>query len=222
MNSFQNLQLLRNLYRQRAVGYSFVDPVMINQRDDQVLPSQLGPLHTMVSQCHLCDLSKSRKQSMRGQGNPKAALMIVDAYVSKAEDDTGEYYVGRSGESLRKMVENVLELSEEEVYVTHAVKCKALGTHTPSISEWNSCKAYLFREIDIIKPDIIMALGPDAYRLLSLDRSTPFEQVRGRQIRFGATTLVPIHHPAFLLRNPALKQDTMQDLLQIKELLCVG
>ena len=155
---------------------------------------------------------------MSGWGNPGADVMFVDAYVSLAEDESGSYFVGRSGTSLKKMIENVLQIPHEDVYITHAVKCKPLGSHTPSASEWNSCKSYLFKQIDLIKPKIVIPLGPDAYRLLSGDESR-FDLVRGQKIRFGNYEIIPIYHPQFLLRNPSLRQETFNDLKTIKSYL---
>ena len=218
MKSFQNLLLLQNLYRLKSIGFEYINPVLVNYRDDQILPSQLEPLHAMISQCHLCDLSKSRRQPMSGWGNPGADVMFIDAYVSLAEDESGSYFVGRSGTSLKKMIENVLQIPHEDVYITHAVKCKPLGSHTPSASEWNSCKSYLFKQIDLIKPKIVIPLGPDAYRLLSGDESR-FDLVRGQKIRFGDYEIIPIYHPQFLLRNPSLRQETFNDLKTIKSCL---
>jgi DNA polymerase len=144
--------------------------------------------------------------------------MIVDAYVSMSEDEHNSYYTGRSGMSLRNMIEKVLLMNINDVYMTHAVKCRPLGSKEPSKSEFDSCKAYLFKQIELIKPKIIIALGRDAYMLIT-DDNTPFEQVRGQKIAFASFTLVPIYHPTFLLRNPSLKRDTLNDLNKIKSLL---
>ena len=187
-------------------------------KNDQLLPHELMPLHQMVSSCHLCDLSKSRSQAMPGFGNPNADVMVVDAYVSMAEDESGTYFSGRSGSSLKKMIENVLRIPHQSVYLTHAVKCKPSGSKTPSPSEWNSCKPYLFKQIELIRPKVIIALGPDAYALLTGDENG-FDQVRGQKIAFGSHTLVGIYHPQFLLRNPSLKQATLHDLQTIKSCL---
>jgi len=210
--------LLQNLYRLKAAGSEYVDPIVINHRDDQTLPSDLNALHQMVSQCHLCDLSKSRRQTMGGYGDPDADVMFLDAYVSVAEDESDSYYAGRSGKSLSDMIENVLELSRDDVYITHAVKCRPTGSHTPSPSEWNSCRPYLFKQIELIRPRILIPLGPDAYRLLTGDENG-FSQVRGEQIPSGDYTIIPIYHPQFLLRNPSLRRDTLTDLKTIKRCL---
>lgn len=211
--------MLQNLYRLKSLGFSYSDPFVTNRPTAALeLPDDLFQLQEMISQCHLCDLSKSRQQSMSGLGNPNADLMIIDAYVSVSEDASNSYYVGKSGESLVKMIENVLGLKKEEVYITHAVKCKPLGNNTPSKSEFTSCKPYLYKQIEAIKPKVVMALGADAYALLSGD-DTDFEQVRGHKINFGGYTIVPIFHPQFLLRNPSFKSETLIDLKTIKSCL---
>ncbi len=155
---------------------------------------------------------------MSGYGNPNADLMILDAFISTAVDESNSYYAGRSGTTLKKMIENVLYMDVASLYITHGVKCKPLGAQLPSNSEIQSCKAYLFKQIELVSPKVIMALGPEAYELLTGD-TTPFEQVRGQQIRFGNALVVPIYHPAFLLRNPSLKRVAMHDLQTIKGLL---
>lgn len=211
--------MLQNLYRLKALGFSYSDPFVTNiSTASQQLPDDLVQLQSIIGGCHLCDLSKSRRQSMGGTGNPHADLLIIDAYVSVSEDATNSYYAGRSGESLIKMIENVIGIRKEDVYITHAVKCKPLGTNIPSQSEFASCKPYLYKQIEAIRPKVVMALGPDAYRLLSGD-DTPFEQVRGHKINFGDYTIVPIYHPQFLLRNPSLKSETLRDLKIIKSCL---
>ncbi|MCJ7765683.1 MAG: uracil-DNA glycosylase, partial [Thiovulaceae bacterium] len=175
LKSYQNLVVLQNLYRLKALGFTYSDPFVTNvSTASQQLPDDLTQLNAIIDECHLCDLSKSRRQSMSGMGSPDADLLIIDAYVSVSEDTSNSYYVGRSGESLVKMIENVIGIKKECVYITHAVKCKPLGSNIPSQSEYTSCKPYLYKQIEAIKPKVVMTLGPDAYRLLSGD-DTPFD-----------------------------------------------
>ncbi|MFY9141442.1 uracil-DNA glycosylase [Sulfuricurvum sp.] len=216
MDSFQNLALLENLYRLKSLGYTYVDPITPNvQSASNTLPDSLSVLGQNISQCYLCDLSKSRRQSMSGFGDPRASLMFVDAYVSAAEDESSEYYVGRSGVMLRDMIEKVLNLKVEDTYFTHAVKCKPFGFQNPSASECSSCTPFLSKQLELIKPRIIVTLGPDAYRILSGDHGD-FERVRGEIIPFGDAQLIPMYHPLYLVRNPSLKRDAMRDLQTIK------
>ena len=184
----------------------------------QDLPDDLMMLQKIITECHLCDLSKSRRQSMAGSGNLQAELMVVDAHVSASEDDTNSYYAGKSGEILANMIEKVVGIAKENVFITHAVKCKPLGTNTPSQSEFDSCKPYLYKQIEMIKPKVIMTLGETAYQLLTGD-DTPFEQVRGQKVKYDDYLVVPILHPVFLLRNPSMKRITQTDLITIKSCL---
>ena len=218
MKSYQNLVLLQNLYRQKALGFEYSDPFSINEASTSELPKNLDQLIQNISSCHLCDLSKSRCQSMSGFGNPNAELMIIDFSVSSSDDSQNTYYTGRSGESLKKMIENVLKLRVEDVYFTHAVKCKTLNSNIPSSSEFDSCKSHLFSQIEFIKPKIIVTLGDNAYYKVT-DESDNFEDVRGHVIDFKKYKLIPIYHPGFLLRNPELKKITLNDLKTIKSSL---
>jgi len=211
--------MLQNLYRLKSLGYCYSDPFITNATPlAQQLPDNIEQLHQLINSCHLCDLSKSRQQSMSGSGNIHADLMIVDAYVSMSEDSQNAYFVGNSGETLVKMVENVLKVPMRSLYFTHAIKCKPLGSNQPSDSEFSSCKPYLYKQIELIKPKIVIALGEEAYQLLSGD-DTPFEQVRGQRIKGDGYTIIPIFHPQYLMRNPSKKGVTLQDLTMIKSYL---
>jgi len=155
---------------------------------------------------------------MSGYGNQNADLMIIDYDISQTQDATNSYYSGRSGETLKKMIENVLHLNVEDVYLTHAIKCKPLKSNKPSPSEWNSCKAYLFSQIEFIQPKVVVTLGNEAYNCVTEDNDN-FDNVRGHVIDFKKYKLVPIYHPQYLLRNPELKKITMNDLKTIKSCL---
>lgn len=220
MKSYQNAALLQNLYRLKVLGFDYCDPIIVNPRNvDGELPGDLAPLRSIIGNCHLCDLGKIRRHCMAGSGASGASVMFIDAYVSMAQDESGDYFAGRSGASLESMISKVLELDPGAVYCTHAVKCKGAGTHKPTSSECNSCKPYWRKEIELVRPKIIVTLGPEAYRLVT-DDETPFEQVRGHKIDYEKeTVLVPLYHPQYLLRNPSLKKVTFFDLQNIKAIL---
>jgi len=218
LKSYQNLVLLQNLYRLKAIGFEYSDPFSVNEKSNYEKPKSLNELSQNISTCHLCDLSKSRTQSMSGYGNPNADLMIIDYDISQTQDSSNTYYSGRSGETLRNMIENVLNLNVNDVYLTHAIKCKTLKSNRPSPSEWNSCKSYLFSQIEFIKPKVVVTLGNEAYNKLTEDEDN-FENVRGHVIDFKNYKLVPIYHPQYLLRNPELKKITLNDLKTIKSCL---
>ncbi|WP_457748373.1 uracil-DNA glycosylase [Sulfurimonas sp.] len=217
LKSYQNLVLLQNLYRLKAIGFEYIEHFNINDKTNYETPNTLQALSQNITSCHLCDLSKSRTQSMSGYGNENAELFIIDYSVSQAQDTSNSYYAGRSGESLKNMIEKVIHLNIEDVFITHAVKCKPLQSNKPSPSEYNSCKNYLFSQLEFIKPKVIVTLGEDAYTYISGDSN--FENVRGHVIDYKEYKLIPIYHPQYLLRNPELKKITLNDLKTIKSCL---
>jgi len=218
MDSYQNLVLLQNLYKLKAMGFEYIDSFDINHKSSSFSISSVDELVKNISNCYLCDLSKSRKQSMVGFGSFNANLMIVDFGVSDIQDLKNSYYVGLSGEILTNMIQNVLGLNLNDVYYTHQVKCKAHNLNTPSVSEINSCSNYLFTQIELIKPKVIVTLGESAYNNL-VGKDEKFENVRGHDINFRNAKLIPIYHPQFLLRNPHLKRETLKDLKRVKSFL---
>lgn len=218
MKSYQNLVLLQNLYRLKLLGFNYIDPFSINTESLIIKPKNIDELNKNIESCHLCDLSKSRKQAMCGIGNNFAKLMIIDFSVSSNDNSLNSYYNGKSGDSLKKMVENILELDISNIYFTHMVKCKPLNANLPSLSEWNSCKQYLFSQIDFIKPKVIVILGEMAYNFFTNEDGN-FESVRGHIIDYKDYKLIPIYHPQYLLRNPEKKKTTLKDLKTIKSCL---
>ena len=199
------------------MGFEYIDHFSINEKSNFIKPNSLDELSSNIASCHLCDLSKSRTQSMSGFGNKDADLMIIDYSVSQTQDSSNSYFVGRSGETLKNMVENVIKLNINDIFVTHCIKCKPLNSNKPSPSEWDSCKSYLFSQIEFIKPKVVVTLGNEAYMHLTDDSN--FENVRGHMINFKEYKLVPIYHPNHLLRNPELKKITLNDLKTIKSCL---
>lgn len=217
LQSYQNLVLLQNLYRLQAIGFKYVEHFNVNEKTSYEKPASLQELTSNIASCHLCDLSKSRTQSMSGYGSSHAKLLVLDYSVSQAQDNTNSYYTGRSGETLKNMIEKVIKLSVEDIYLTHAIKCKPLQSNKPSFSEYESCKSYLFSQFEFIQPKVIVTLGEEAYTHLTGD--TNFENVRGHVIDYKNYKLIPIYHPQYLLRNPELKKITLNDLKTIKSCL---
>ncbi len=218
MNSLQNLSLLQNLYRLKALGFSYSDPIIINKQTPKTTFKNINELNKSVQNCFLCDLSKSRQNPMIGQGNIKSKIMFIDYSVSVLEDTKGEYYSGKSGEMLKNMIEKVLNIKVQDVYITHAIKCKPLNQKEPTQSEWESCKNYLLAQIELIKPKIVVALGKGSYAKITGDDSD-FEKARGHFIEYKEYKLMPMYHPNHLLRNPQDKKVALQDLQTIKSYL---
>ncbi|NPA03679.1 MAG: uracil-DNA glycosylase [Epsilonproteobacteria bacterium] len=183
------------------------------------LPNDLESLRKVVLKCQKCDLAQTRHNVVFGEGNPNAKLMFVGEAPGENEDLTGRPFVGRAGQLLTKMIENVLEIKRSEVFIANIVKCRPPNNRVPTPQEVKECIPYLHKQIELVDPKIIVALGATSYRHLTLDK-TPISKVRGKVMKFGDRYLIPTFHPSYLLRTPSKKKEAYQDLLTIKELLC--
>ena len=169
-------------------------------------------------ECHLCELSKSRHKVVFGEGNPQADILFVGEGPGASEDSSGKPFVGRSGELLTKMIENVLHITRSDVYITNIVKCRPPNNATPTPLQAHTCQLYLKKQIELIKPKLIIALGATAYHYITGDE-TEISKIRGTQYRQDNYTVIPTYHPSYLLRNPSAKKEVFEDLLKVKELM---
>ena len=219
MKNLKNALLLKQLYQLKQLGYRYTSLSMYKEEETQfTLPNTFESLKKQALACHLCDLSKSRQKVVFGEGNTNAKLMIVGDIPSASDDNAGKIFTGRSGELLNKMLENVLSLKREDVYITNILKCRALDTQSPSPAYTHTCHPYLLKEIELVKPSIIIAFGELAYSYLGNDDSN-IQTVRGTVHTLDSYTLIPTYHPNYLLRNPSAKKEVFEDLLKVKELL---
>jgi DNA polymerase len=169
--------------------------------------------------CTRCKLhAQGRTQVVFGAGNPNAQLMFVGEAPGADEDQQGEPFVGRAGQLLTKIIE-AINLKREDVYIANVIKCRPPGNRAPEADEVATCEPFLFRQIDAIRPRIIVALGTHAaHALLKID--TPISKIRGRVHDFrGGIKLIPTFHPAFLLRSPERKRDVWEDMKKVRALL---
>ncbi len=219
MRNLHNALQLKQLYllKQMGVRYTDVTPSDFDPEPAD-LPNDLESLKEIVESCHLCDLSKSRHNVVFGEGNPEADLMFVGEGPGATEDSTGRPFVGRAGELLTKMIENVLYIPRSQVYIANIVKCRPPGNRVPTPTEAFTCRPYLLRQIEIIRPKIIVTLGATAYRYLTNDES-PISRVRGQLIHAEDYLLIPTFHPSYLLRNPSAKKEAFRDMLTVKEMM---
>jgi DNA polymerase len=134
------------------------------------------------------------------------------------EDASGKPFVGRSGELLTKMIENVLLISRNDVYITNIVKCRPSNNDIPTPSQAHTCQPYLMKQIELIRPKLIVTLGATAYHYLTGD-DTDISKIRGTIHKQNGYTIIPTYHPSYLLRNPSAKKDVFDDLLKVKNLL---
>jgi len=184
-----------------------------------VLSHNLEELKINVEGCHLCALAKSRKNVIFGAGNLKAKVMFIGDNPGVSEDETGMLFTGKSGELLANMIEKVLLIPKEEVYVTTILKCKTPDNRVPTPEEVACCKPYLMQQIQTIRPQIIVALGSTSFHHLTGEYDTPIDKIRGTVLNFGDAKLIPTFHPSFLLRNPSAKKEVFADMLKIRSML---
>jgi DNA polymerase len=219
MKNLKNALLLKQLYQLKQLGYKYTSITPFQEEEpDLTLPNTLDSLEKQAKECHLCALSKSREKVVFGEGNPHAKLMFVGDIPNVSDDSSGKIFTGRSGEMLTKMIENVLNIQKEEVYLSNILKCRALDTQSPPASYAHTCFPYLLKEIELVQPTIIVALGEFAYKYLTGDQNS-MEQIRGNIYKKENYMVIPTYHPNYLLRNPSAKKEVLEDLLKIKELL---
>ncbi|MBP1679729.1 MAG: putative uracil-DNA glycosylase, family 4 [Proteobacteria bacterium] len=183
------------------------------------LSHNLEELKSSVAQCHLCALAKSRKNVIFGAGNLKAKVMFIGDNPGVSEDETGMLFSGKSGELLANMIEKVLLIPKEEVYVTTILKCKTPDNRVPTPEEVACCKPYIMQQIQTIRPQIIVALGSTSFHHLTGEYDTPIDKIRGTVLNFGEAKLIPTFHPSFLLRNPSSKKEVFADMLKVRSML---
>ena len=163
--------------------------------------------------CMMCPLSGTRTRLVFGSGNAEAKLMFIGEAPGYDEDQQGEPFVGAAGQLLTKII-NAMKLSREDVYIANCLKCRPPGNRNPLPSEIVTCNPILMRQIEIIQPQVICALGKFAAQtLLRTDES--ITRIRGRFFDWNGMKLMPTFHPAYLLRNPADKKLVWEDAQQI-------
>lgn len=167
-----------------------------------------------LGDCTRCPLHKQgRKQIVFGVGNPYADLMFVGEAPGADEDEQGIPFVGRAGQLLTNMIA-AMGLRREDVYIANIIKCRPPGNRTPERDECATCSPFLLRQIDVIQPKVLVALGAVAARTL-LGMNEPMSALRGRWFDFRGTPLAVTYHPAYLLRDPRQKAEAWKDLQMV-------
>lgn len=177
-------------------------------------------LRACVADCRLCDLHRERTQTVFGVGAKDARWMIIGEAPGVEEDRRGEPFVGRAGQLLDEMLRAV-GLDRGSVYIANTVKCRPPGNRNPEAAEASACRGYLDRQIALVKPELILAVGKVAAQNL-LDSDAPVGRLRGRRHALGDIPLVVTYHPAYLLRSPSQKRLVWSDLCLARSLLREG
>ena len=222
MENLTDLKLLQDLYHYKSLGYTYFSDIKkpIITMDAAIdLPSTIDALMLTAQQCSLCTLANSRKQVVFGEGNPNADIMFVGEAPGSVEDETGRPFVGKAGALLTKIIETTLDLKREDIYIANIVKCRTPLNRQPSEEEVQKCLPFLMKQIELVKPKIIITLGPTSYQYLSGDYDSALSKIRGEMIQFSHSLLMPTFHPSFLLRNPSAKKYVFLDMQKVKALL---
>jgi DNA polymerase len=192
-----------------------VEPVRVFASQHEALATIRTDIGDDCSRCKLHTLG--RRQIVFGVGNPNADLMFVGEAPGADEDIQGEPFVGRAGQLLTKIIE-AIGLARADVYIANVIKCRPPGNRNPEPDEVDQCEPFLFRQIDTIKPKVVVALGKFAAQCL-LKTDEPISRLRGREFTYREAILIPTFHPAYLLRNPSSKREVWEDMKRVKALL---
>ena len=218
-----------DFYRREVTPSSMAKPIAAtrNERKSESVPallessdpaSGLRLIREDIGDCTRCRLHKQgRKQIVFGVGNPRAELMFIGEAPGADEDEQGEPFVGRAGQLLNNMMK-AMGLRREDIYIANIIKCRPPGNRTPERDECETCSPFLMRQIEVIGPKAIVALGAVAAKTL-LAINAPMSELRGQWYDFRGTKLAVTYHPAYLLRDPRQKKEAWKDLQMVmKEL----
>ena len=211
--------VVQQRYYLRAMGIDLWLERQEAQQSRTSLQNDWQGLEQIVAACQRCELHLCRKQTVFGRGSQQARLMLIGEAPGAEEDRQGLPFVGRAGQLLDRIITGV-GLSMEDIYIANILKCRPPNNRDPNAAEVAQCQDYLQQQVDLLQPQLILALGRIAAHNL-LHVSTALSRLRGQAYVFGQTK-IPLrvsYHPAYLLRNPADKDKAYEDWLKVAELL---
>jgi uracil-DNA glycosylase len=209
-----------------AQDMAFKKGIVISSGEAELIPGAIEKLDTLeqiakkVDKCTRCPLYETATKGVPGEGNPKAKLVCVGEAPGAKEDETGRPFVGQAGQLLNKILA-AIDLTREEVFICNVLKHRPPGNRNPRPEEVEACSPYLIRQLELIKPKVIVAFGTFAAQTL-LNTKTPIGQLRGLMHKYHGIPLVVTYHPAALLRNPAWKRPTWEDVKFARRILDSG
>lgn len=178
--------------------------------------TSLDSLNQMICGCQKCPLGGTRTKFVFGVGNPNADVVVIGEAPGADEDRTGEPFVGAAGQLLNKILA-AIHFKREDVYICNIIKSRPPGNRTPERFEVEQCKPYLYKQLDLIKPRFILAVGLTAANTL-LSRTAKMGELRGTVHDYFGIQTVVTYHPAALLRNPQWKRSTWEDVQMLRRL----
>jgi uracil-DNA glycosylase len=182
--------------------------------DRRASASELQSLAEEVSSCVKCRLCKTRKQTVFADGSSGARIMFIGEAPGADEDAQGVPFVGRAGQLLTRMIEDGMGLPRSSVYIANVLKCRPPENRNPEPDEIAACRGYLERQIDLVKPEVLVALGKFAAHFL-LETEEGITRLRGKWGSYRGIPVMPTLHPSYLLRQPAQKKEAWEDLLAV-------
>jgi len=206
-----------------STDMAFKKGIVVAAEEAELIPSAIEKLDTLdeiakkVNKCTRCPLYETATQGVPGEGNAKAKLVCVGEAPGAKEDETGRPFVGQAGQLLTKIL-GAIDLTREQVFICNVLKHRPPGNRNPRPEEVEACSPYLIRQLELIKPKVIVAFGTFAAQTL-LNSKTPIGQLRGLVHKYHGIPLVVTYHPAALLRNPAWKRPTWEDVKLARRIL---
>ena len=182
------------------------------------LPLGYEEVRRMALGCERCALATGRTQVVFSDGNPNGRLMVIGEAPGANEDRTGLPFVGQAGKLLDLMLAAIDLSREESVYICNVIKCRPPGNRNPSPAEIEACTPYLRQQIELVSPDVILAVGGFAAQFVT-GRQLPLGKLRGEVYDYGGVTAIVTYHPAALLRNPGWTRATWDDLQLLREVM---
>jgi uracil-DNA glycosylase family 4 len=180
--------------------------------------TSLEDLRSVLGDCTRCKLAGGRKNIVFGVGNPSAALMFVGEGPGEEEDVQGLPFVGRAGSLLTDIITKGMGFDRKDVYIANVIKCRPPNNRNPELDEIAACEPFLRKQVALVRPKVIVALGKFAAQVLLRSR-VPISKLRGVWSEFDGVPLMPTFHPAYLLRNPADKRLVWEDVKKVLERL---
>jgi DNA polymerase len=200
----------------RETAEPYPRPAPNEPADD--LEGALQELAREVESCTKCELCRARTQTVFGDGSPRARLVFVGEAPGQEEDRTGVPFVGRAGQLLTDIIVKGMQMRREEVYICNVIKCRPPENRDPLPREKEQCEPYLIRQVELIRPKVICALGRHAASTL-LKTDEPTGRLRGKWHFYRGIPLRVTYHPAYLLRNPSEKRAVWDDIRHVMRML---
>lgn len=196
----------------------YLDPVKGNSNASADSMTDLDSFHKKIQDCQECQLGKTRNKFVFGVGDLRANLVLVGEAPGAEEDKLGEPFIGRAGKLLDKILAAINRSRNKDVYICNVLKCRPPNNRDPLADEVVKCEPYLLKQIEIIQPKLLVALGRVAGKTL-LNMETPLKEMRRKLHDYHGTPLIVTYHPAALLRNPNFKPAAWEDFKWIRSIL---